>query len=170
MILSESQVKEKIKSQPQKEALAEAVRHQNRILLHTASEIKRQNENPYADDFFGWVKNLLPEDKFQRFKQLIKTPYSTVGISHEIFSEYNRIFEGQNPFFNYEFRNPDDRKDFNEYLGSTLRDREFFSNRGFEQLKFAINSILVVDLPVEQEGIKPEPYYYFIDISSVVHV
>jgi hypothetical protein len=170
MILSESQVKEKIKSQPQKEALAEAVRHQNRILLHTASEIKRQNENPYADDFFGWVKNLLPEDKFQRFKQLIKTPYSTVGISHEIFSEYNRIFEGQNPFFNYEFRNPDDRADFNEYLGSTLKDRDFFSTRGFEQLRFAINSILVVDLPVEQEGIKPEPYYYFIDISSVVHV
>jgi len=170
MILSESQVKEVLKKQPQSKLITEAVKHQNRICLHTASEVSANSSNPYSNDFLSWVKTLLPVDKFQRFKQLLKSPYTTVGISNEIFSEFSRIFEGQNPFFNYEFKSSNDSEDWNAYLKNNLKDHDFFAHKGFEQLKYAINSILVVDIPVEQEGLKPDPYYYFLQIENVIHV
>lgn len=34
-------------------------------------------------------------------------------------------------------------------------------------MKTAINSVVIVDLPEEQEGDRPEPYFYFLPISSV---
>lgn len=170
MILNESQLREVLRTKPQSKLITEAVKHQNRILLHTASEVNANNSNPYAQDFLGWVKSLLPYDKFQRFKQLLRTPYTTVGISNEIFTEFSRIFEGQNPYFNYEFKSSNDSEDWNLYLKDNLRNRDFFAHKGFEQLKYSINSILVVDLPLEQKTSKPEPYYYFLQIENVIHV
>ena len=170
MILSESQIKELIKKQPQSKLITEAVKHQNRICLHTASEVSLNSSNPYASDFLRWVKSLLPTDKFQRFQQLLKSPYTTVGITNEIFSEFSRIFEGQNPFYNYEFKSSNDSEDWSFYLENKLKDKQFFSHKGFEQLKYSINSILVVDLPLYQKDIKPEPYYYFLQIENVINV
>jgi len=93
-------------------------------------------------------------------------PVVSLEITQDIYQEYERIFDGQNPFFNYEFSNPDFETDFKSYLNKGLNDKNFFKTIGFEQLKYSINSILVVDMP-EDGG---NPYYYFIDISSVVDV
>jgi hypothetical protein len=112
----------------------------------------------------------LPKDKFKRFEQLLKNPVATIPITSDIFSELTRIFDGQNAFFNYEFKTLDLQEEFNLYLKKELNDRNFFKNQGFEQLKSGINSILVVDLPSEPESGRPEPFYYFVPIENVIDV
>ena len=91
----------------------------------------------------------------------------SLEITQDIYQEYFRIFEGQNPFFNYEFSNPDYADEFKSYLKKGLKDFNFFKTIGFEQLKYSINSILVVDMPSDGDG---NPYYYFIDVSKVIDV
>jgi hypothetical protein len=98
---------------------------------------------------------------------LLRLPVVSLEITQDIYQEYFRIFEGQNPFFNYEFSNPDFADTFKTYLKNGLKDFNFFKTIGFEQLKYTINSILVVDMPSDGEG---NPYYYFIDVSKVIDV
>jgi hypothetical protein len=161
-----------VEEQPLKELLQEAKSHENRLALHSESEIKSvsyKSDNPAFNDLLNWVKSFLPFDKYQRFRSLIKTPYITLGITNEIWTELERIFDGQNSFFNYEFKTTEQQADFNEYL-QEIQDRHFFKTKGFNQLKYKINSVLIVDLPSEVTGDKLEPFYYFIDSSSIIDV
>jgi hypothetical protein len=115
----------------------------------------------------NWVESFLTRDKYKRFCDLLRLPVVSLEITQDIYQEYFRIFEGQNPFFNYEFSNPDFADTFKAYLKNGLKDFNFFKTIGFEQLKYTINSILVVDMPSDGEG---NPYYYFIDVSKVIDV
>jgi hypothetical protein len=115
----------------------------------------------------SWVESFLTRDKYNRFCQLLRLPVVSLEITQDIYQEYFRIFEGQNPFFSYEFSNPDNSDAFKSYLKNELKDFHFFKTIGFEQLKYQINSILVVDMPSDGEG---NPYYYFIDVSKVIDV
>lgn len=155
---------------PQKATILEAVKHENRLKLHSETEITEKSKNPAFNDFLKWVRGILPKDKYQRFEQLIKTPFSTLSITNEIWSELYRVFDGQNAFFGYDFTNTDLQDDFNKYLEKYLQDRQFFKTKGFECLKTGINSILVVDVPTEQEGNRPQPFYYFVEIDDVLAV
>ena len=170
MSLSEEKLRKLILSSPQKGVLEEAQKHENRLALHTETEVRKNGANPAYNDFLNWVAGYLPKDKFERFCQLLKNPIATLGISNEIFTELSRVFDGQNSFFNYEFKSTDLEDDFNTYLKTVLEDRSFFKNKGFEQLKSGINSVLIVDLPREPTGERLEPVYYFINSSSVRHV
>jgi len=155
---------------PQKATILEAVKHENRLKLHSETEITEKSKNPAFNDFLKWVRGILPKDKYQRFEQLIKTPFATLSITNEIWSELYRVFDGQNAFFGYDFTNTDLQDDFNKYLQEYLQDRQFFKTKGFECLKTGINSILVVDVPTEQEGNRPQPFYYFVEIDDVLAV
>ena len=170
MSLEKSQVQNLLEKRPQRNLLENAVRHQNRLKLHSETQIESARHNPAFDELFGWIKSYLTEDKFNRFIQLLRFPVVSLEITQDIFTEYQRIFDGQNPFFNYEFTNPDLSREFAEYLRKGLSDKEFFKTIGFEQLKYSINSVLVVDIPTEQIGSTPDPYYYFVDASSIIDV
>ncbi len=174
MSLEETKIKELILAPTKKELLREAESHQNRLALHSESDnlnIGRRevSYNPAFKDFNTWVSSILPTDKYQRFRQLLKPPFSTLTLTSEIWVELERIFDGQNAFFSYEFTNTDLQKDFREYL-SKLDDRNFFKTKGFEQLKTGINSVLVVDLPSEVTGDKLEPFYYFVQVEHIIDV
>ena len=170
MSLQKEQIQKILEEQPKRKLFENAVRHQNRLKLHSESQIESVGKNNAFDELFAWVKSYLTDDKFNRFIQLMRFPVVSLEITQDIFTEYKRIFDGQNPFFNYEFDNPDLKSDFVHYLRNEIHDKEFFKTIGFEQLKYSINSILIVDLPKEQEGSTPDPYYYFIDISSVIDI
>ena len=152
---------------PQKGTISEAVKHENRLKLHSETEITEKSKNPAFADFLRWVKGLLPKDKFQRFEQLIKTPYSTLSITNEIWTELYRIFDGQNSFFGYDFTNTDLQEDYNKYLSEYLQDKSFFQTKGFQALKTGINSVLVVDVPSIQEGNRPQPFYYLVEVDDI---
>jgi len=166
MQLEKNQVQQLLEKRPKKSLLQNAERHQNRLRLHGETEIENIRNNPAYIDLLSWVESFLTRDKYNRFVQLLRLPVVSLEITQDIYQEYERIFDGQNPFFNYEFSNPDFATDFKSYLNKGLNDKNFFKTIGFEQLKYSINSILVVDMP-EDGG---NPYYYFIDISSVVDV
>ena len=166
MQLEKNQVQQLLEKRPKRSLLQNAERHQNRLRLHSETEIENIRNNPAYIDLLSWVESFLTRDKYNRFVQLLRLPVVSLEITQDIYQEYARIFDGQNPFFNYEFSNPDFATDFKSYLNKGLNDKNFFKTIGFEQLKYSINSILVVDMP-EDGG---NPYYYFIDISSVVDV
>jgi len=167
MQLEKSQVQSLLEKKPQKQLLANAARHQDRLRLHGETEIDNIRKNPAYVELLAWVESFLTSDKYDRFVQLLRLPVVSLEITQDVFQEYFRIFEGQNPFFNYEFSNPDFANEFKSYLNKELKDRKFFKTLGFEQLKYSINSILVVDMPSEGDG---NPYYYFVDISRVIDV
>ena len=167
MQLEKSQVQNLLEKRPKRPLLENAERHQNRLRLHGETEIENIRTNPAYVELLEWVSSFLTRDKYNRFVQLLRLPVVSLEITQDIYQEYNRIFDGQNPFFNYEFSNPDFATDFKSYLNNELKDRNFFRTIGFEQLKYSINSILVVDMPSDGEG---NPYYYFIDVCNVIDV
>ena len=156
-----------MEQKPRKKLLQNAERHQNRLKLHGETEIENIRTNSAFIDLMSWVESFLTKDKFDRFCQLLRLPVVSLEITKDIYQEYFRIFEGQNPFFNYEFSNPDYATDFKTYLNKGLKDREFFKTIGFDQLKYSINSVLVVDMPSDGDG---DPYYYFVDVSNIIDV
>ena len=167
MQLSKNQVQNLIQKRPKRQLLQNAERHQNRLKLHGETEIESIRTNPAYIELLSWVESFLTRDKYNRFCQLLRLPVVSLEITQDIYQEYFRIFEGQNPFFSYEFSNPDNSDAFKSYLKNELKDFHFFKTIGFEQLKYQINSILVVDMPSDGEG---NPYYYFIDVSKVIDV
>jgi len=167
MQLEKNQVQAIIQNRPKRNLLENAERHQNRLRLHGETEIENIRSNPAFIDLLAWVESYLTRDKFNRFCQLLRLPVVSLEITKDIYQEYQRIFDGQNPFFNYEFSNPDNATDFKSYLNKELKDREFFKTIGFDQLRYSINSILVVDMPTDGIG---KPYYYFVDVSNIIDV
>jgi hypothetical protein len=167
MQLEKSQVQSLLEKRPKRPLLENAERHQNKLRLHGETEIENIRTNPAYVELLEWVSSFLTRDKYNRFVQLLRLPVVSLEITQDIFQEYNRIFDGQNPFFNYEFSNPDFATDFKSYLNNELNDRNFFKTIGFEQLKYSINSILVVDMPSDGQG---NPYYYFLDVCNVIDV
>ena len=167
MQLEKNQVQAIIQNRPKRNLLENAERHQNRLKLHGETEIENIRSNPAFIDLLAWVESYLTRDKFNRFCQLLRLPVVSLEITKDIYQEYQRVFDGQNPFFNYEFSNPDNATDFKSYLNKELKDREFFKTIGFDQLRYSINSILVVDMPTDGIG---KPYYYFIDVSNIIDV
>ena len=167
MQLEKKQVQAIIQNRPKRNLLENAERHQNRLRLHGETEIENIRSNPAFIDLLSWVESYLTRDKFNRFCQLLRLPVVSLEITKDIYQEYQRVFDGQNPFFNYEFSNPDNATDFKSYLNKELKDREFFKTIGFDQLRYSINSILVVDMPTDGIG---KPYYYFVDVSNVIDV
>jgi len=161
-----------VEKPPRKELLQEAKNHENRLVLHSEAVVKSvafRSDNPAFNDFLNWVKSFLPFDKYQRFRQLIKTPYASLKVTSEIWTELERIFDGQNSFFNYEFTTTELQEDFMAYL-KQIDDRNFFKTFGFDQLKYSINSVLVVDLPAEPEDTRLEPFYYFVSVDSIIDI
>ena len=167
MQLEKNQVQAIIQNRPKRNLLENAERHQNRLRLHGETEIENIRSNPAFIDLLTWVESYLTRDKFNRFCQLLRLPVVSLEITKDIYQEYQRVFDGQNPFFNYEFSNPDNATDFQSYLNKELKDREFFKTIGFDQLRYSINSILVVDMPTDGIG---KPYYYFVDVSNIIDV
>ena len=167
MQLEKNQVQAIIQNRPKRNLLENAERHQNRLRLHGETEIENIRSNPAFIDLLSWVESYLTRDKFNRFCQLLRLPVVSLEITKDIYQEYQRVFDGQNPFFNYEFSNPDNATDFKSYLNKELKDREFFKTIGFDQLRYSINSILVVDMPTDGIG---KPYYYFVDVSNIIDV
>lgn len=154
-----------------KQLLQEAEKHQARLRLHGQTQLsKNDNENSAYKELLDWVETLLPADKYKRFTEVLRAPFSSLEITDYIFKELYRIFEGANPFFSYEFTDQQLSNDFEEYLDNVIKDKYFFKTEGWEQFKTCINSILIVDLPAEQTTAEPQPYYYFIQIDDVIDI
>lgn len=154
------------------ETIDRARLHQSRIQFHTVKRVTTYGTLPYfglpVSQFLAMVDNVLPHDKAVVFKTLFRFPLKTNEITDVCFDKLSRIFDGRNPSYNYQFSDTSFREDWDAYRQEKLNEPEVWATKGWEFFKSEINSVLVVDLPEEQSGEWPEPYFYWLPITDVI--
>ena len=167
MGLNVSQIRKEIAEPRKRKAINRAVFHQNRIRFHAQTLVTADISQPVTD-FLAYVSNIIPEDKFKIFKTLFRFPVKTNEITSICFNKLHKIFDGRNPAFNYQFKSSEAREDWESYRLNVLDEPRVWATKGWEYFKTEINSVLIVDLPLLQQGERPAPYFYFLPISQVI--
>ncbi|NQU54106.1 MAG: hypothetical protein HQ522_16375 [Bacteroidetes bacterium] len=168
MALSVTEVKAILKSPKQKQVIQKAIKQENRIRFHVETYMEPGDIQQPLTVFLEWVKTLIPVDKYNIFVSLFKFPTPIVELSNRIFAELEKVFDGRNPAINFQFTEAELRTDWEDYRKSELKEPEVWRAKGFQSFKTAINSILIIDLPGEQNTDLPEPYFYWLGIEHVI--
>lgn len=169
MGLGINDIKKQITKQKKGATINRAIVHQQRIKFHAETFVAPYISQPLTD-FLNFVSNLIPDDKFKIFKTLFRYPVKTNEVTGICFDKLSRIFDGRNPAFNYQFMESGQRDDWEYYRQNVLREPEIWSSKGWEYFKTEINSVLIVDLPTEQDAADkyPRPYFYWLPIEQVI--
>ena len=168
MALQVSEIRERIKSPKKTQTIKKAIRHENRLRFHAESFMEPSEISQPLTVFLDWVRTLIPKDKFKVFVSLFQFPTPTIQLTNSIFNDLERVFDGKNPSVNYQFTDTTYRDDWEWYRQEILKEPEVWRKKGWDAVKTAINSVLIVDLPEEQKGDYPEPYFYFLGIEHVI--
>ena len=177
MALLLSQVQELIQRPANKALIQRAQRHEQRLKFHIETALDRSDVTHSANLFFDWVEDLLPKEKFRVFLALFTYPVATNDLTEQMFHSLEKVFDGRDPFFDYDFISPEAKQDYlQDYKPNFLGGQERWENEGFIAMKSAINSIMVVDMPrftedsegknTIQETSRPTPYYYWKPIHT----
>lgn len=167
MGLRTREIRKRIAEPRNRATLSRAIFQQNRLRFHVQTAMTPYVTQPITD-FLAFVSNLIPHDKFKIFKTMFRYPVKTNEITGICFDKLSRIFDGRNPAFNYQFTNTEQRDDWEDYRQSRLGEPLVWATKGWEYFKTEINSVLIVDVPAEQRGELPEPYFYWLPIASVI--
>lgn len=190
MALSVEEIRRKVLERSNKKTIDLAQLHQNRLRFHVqtvASEpavvapkkigstsarhgIASGGVMQALWDFMSFAENLLPHDKFKTFEILFRFPVATNEIMAVCFDKLSRIFEGRDPVFTYNFTKSEFADDWENYRVNSLHEPNVWKTKGWEYFKIEINSVLVCDLPVEQQAGDPlpQPYFYWLPIKNVL--
>ena len=169
MGLSTEDVRNAITRNCKRGTINRSILQQQRLRFHAQTTLWDTMTQPVAD-FLAFVSNLIPEDKFKVFKTLFRFPLKTNEVTSVCFDKLSRIFEGRNPSFDYQFKDPGALADWEEYKTRELGGQSVWDSLGWDNFKTEINSVLVVDLPREQSGGDhyPRPYFYWLPIERVI--
>jgi hypothetical protein len=141
---------------------------QKRLRFHTETNIAVSDINQPTALFLDWVRNLLPKDKYNIFLQLFKFPLSTPAVVEDVYRELERVFYSRNSSSSYQFTDSELAEDWADYRKNKLNEPDIWKTVGWKKMQVSINSILVVDLPQIQMSVRPEPYFYWLEIEDVV--
>ena len=168
--LTRDQAEKILEAPKNKELIQRAIGHEERLIFHNEPlDATGLESNEAYNVFTAWVAKLLPADKFQRFLQLMTLPIETVDSTESIYEELAKVFDAQDRYIKYNFRSSEFEQDFNDYLTQIGND-DFWRNQGFETMKKHINSFIVCDMPSVKSSMRPEPYFYILDIRKVIDV
>lgn len=167
MAISEQDIRLRLERKPKSGAIAAAVKHQDRLKFHIEKTMSAGSKKPEME-FMAFVRGLLTDSKYETFRSLFRYPIVTVPVSDLVFKKLSRIFDGQNPTYNYQFHDSGDAADWERYRLDRLHEPNVWKDKGWEYFKTEINSIVVCDLPREQSGERPEPYFYWVRIEDVL--
>ncbi len=168
MALELSQIKEILQKPKKAQIIRRASLVQKRLRFHTETNISIADNNQPATIFLDWVKSLLPKDKYNIFLQLFKYPLPSSTVVEDVYRELERVFYSRNSSSSYQFTTPELEEDWAEYRISHLHEPEIWKTEGWKKMQVSPNSVLVVDLPTEQRTFRPEPYFYWLEITDVV--
>ena len=168
MALDLKQIKEILQKPNKREIIKKAVLMQKRIRFHTETNISLFDINQPATIFLDWVSHLLPKDKYNTFLHLFKYPLPTPAVVEDVYRELERVFYSRNSSSSYQFADSELEEDWANYRINNLHEPEIWKTEGWKQMQVSPNSVLIVDLPVEQKTARPEPYFYWLDISDVI--
>lgn len=168
MALELSQIKEILQKPKKAQIIRRAKALQSRLRFHTETSLSLSDFNIPAVLFLDWVKSLLPKDKYNIFVQLFKYPLPTAAVVEDVYRELERVFYSRNSSSSYQFTNPELLDDWNEYRISALNEPDVWKTQGWKKMQVSPNSVLIVDLPVNQATFRPEPYFYWLEITDVI--
>lgn len=168
MALDLKQIKEILQKPKKAQTIRKAVLMQKRLRFHTETNIAVSDINQPATIFLEWVSKLLPKDKYHTFLHLFKYPLSTPAVVEDVYRELERVFYSRNSSSSYQFTDSELAEDWAEYRIQKLNEPEIWKTQGWKEMQVSPNSILVVDLPVSQSSLRPEPYFYWLEISDVI--
>ena len=120
--------------------------------------------NSAESDFLRYVENLLPKRKYERFVQLYTYPVKTNEFFENVYSEFHKVFQSNNSYVKCEFSDEELEMEFKEKEAIIS---DWFRVQGFRNMATRINGLLVVDMPEEEDG---DPYFYFVDVKSLVDI
>ena len=168
MALLREQIKEQVKRPNKASVIRKAINHQARLRFHTESYVDQMEVSAQFNRFCDWVKELIPKDKFNIFLSLFKFPTQNVELTGKIYEELERVFDGRNSAVNFQFNDSTHADDWEWYRHDILGEPTIWKSKGWNVLRTAINSVMIIDLPTEQKGERPEPYFYFLGIENVI--
>ena len=168
MALDLKQIKEILQKPSKKGYIQKAIALQKRLRFHTESNISVFDISQPASEFLGWVRTLLPKDKYHIFLHLFKFPLQTNAVAEDVYRELERVFHSRNSSAFYQFTNSELEEDWAMYRREKLDEPLIWKTTGWKRMQVSPNSILIVDLPQEQTSSKPEPYFYWLEIDNVI--
>lgn len=168
MALDLKQIAQILEKPAKKQTIQRAVNMQRRLRFHTETSVAVSDISLQASMFLDWVKTLLPKDKFSIFLQLFRFPLPTSAVVEDVYKELERVFHSRNSSFSYQFTDSALAEDWARYKKNVLDEPDVWQKEGWRKMQVSSNSVLVVDLPPEQSGSRPEPYFYWLEIDSVI--
>ena len=168
MALDLNQINQILSAPRNKKVISKAVNLERRLRFHTETNISSSDIYQPAQTFLDWVNSLIPKDKFNTFLQLFSFPLPTPAVVEDVYRELERVFYSRNSSCSYQFADSTLADDWHQFRISMLGQPDIWKTKGWQQMKVAVNSVLIVDLPAEQIGNRPEPYFYWLDIASVI--
>ena len=168
MGLSQEKIKAEVERPSKWGEIRNAIAQQDWIKMHVDTNLDVIRSVPFMK-FRDFVKSQLPEDKFLASMNNLKFPLPTNALTESIFIKLSKIFDGRNPAFNYQFHNTQERDDWEYYRQEVLNEPSVWSQTAWRFFQTEINCVMVVDMPeVETSDRYPQPYFYFVPISSVI--
>lgn len=168
MGLELNQIKQILQKPTKRQTIQKAVNMQRRLRFHTETSIAVSDINQPTTIFLDWVKHLLPKDKFNIFLQLFKFPLPTPAVVEDVYRELERVFYSRNSSSSYQFTDSELAEDWSQYKKNNLNEPEVWKTTGWKRMQVSPNSILIVDLPQIQTSLRPEPYFYWLEIDAVI--
>ena len=168
MGLELNQIKQILQKPSKRQVIQKAVNMQRRLRFHTETNVAVSDINQPTTVFLDWVRRLLPKDKYNIFLQLFKFPLPTPAVVEGVYRELERVFYSRNSSSSYQFTDSELAEDWSQYRKSNLNEPEVWKTTAWKRMQVSPNSILVVDLPLVQTSTRPEPYFYWLEIDSVI--
>lgn len=168
MGLELNQIKQILQKPTKRQTIQKAVNMQRRLRFHTETNVAVSDINQPTTIFLDWVRRLLPKDKYSIFLQLFKFPLPTPAVVEDVYRELERVFYSRNSSSSYQFTDSELAEDWSQYKKNNLNEPEVWKTTGWKRMQVSPNSILVVDLPQVQTSLRPEPYFYWLEIDAVV--
>ena len=78
------------------------------------------------------------------------------------------MFYSRNSSSSYQFTDSEIAEDWQNFRRSNLNEPEIWKTVGWKRMQVSPNSILIVDLPTQQNTLRPEPYFYWLEIEDVI--
>ena len=162
-------IREKLHSNENKDVIAKAIRHEERLRFHSTTTLDANNASSAMISFRGYVDGVLQSQQNSNlFWTMFRYPVPSISLVESIFTDLKKVFEGQNAVQEFMFTDSTLREDWSRYSKEVLKEHQRWIGEGFQRFKYHINSFIVVDMPQVQNGEKPEPYYYWLNIEKVI--
>lgn len=168
MALELNQIKQILQKSTKRQTIQKAVNMQRRLRFHTETNVAVSDISQPTTIFLDWVRQLLPKDKFNTFLHLFKFPLPTPAVVEDVYRELERVFYSRNSSSSYQFTDSELAEDWSQYKKNNLNEPEVWKTTGWKRMQVSPNSILVVDLPQVQTSLRPEPYFYWLEIDAVI--